>query len=302
VGTGYGRENLGCFYYQYSNSWAGVFGKGTPTHRVDLGCHGNIPLPSLFSLLHSSPHRGSILCPITHTGCCRPKLPAPPYFPATFCHTQLQYPVDISYTSESEVFPAVTVRCWCSLGGGADGPRRAVNPGRSRLQQRSTSGAIDCWGILHVEPRLSCAPSPNSTPFTSKRKKKRVCLQVTIESTLLEVHESLTAATCFLNTFPFHSPGSVGLALMSGGRNVCLVGTQVVPREYLAYGRGSLWYCDPLDNTEIYARSVLVSEMYSSGNCCMTSIRLYCESRNLNTLSLQVSSLSWLCKLPVTRA
>jgi hypothetical protein len=85
-------------------------------------------------------------------------------------------------------------------------------------------------------------PPPQTLPLLPQKDKKRFCLQVTIESTLSEVHGSVTVATYeyLFSTFPFHSPGSEGLSLMPGGRNVCLVGTQVVPREYIAYGRGPL--------------------------------------------------------------
>lgn len=166
------------------NSWAGVLGKGIPTHRVDLGYHGNIPLPSLFSLQHPSPHRGSILCPTTHTTVPYYRLlqaeviPVSLYYPDPSCRIQLLYPVDTTSTSQQKLSQPprqhVDVISLCVCVGWADGPPRAVNPGRSRLQERSTSGAIDCQGILHVEPRLSSASSPNSTPLTPKRKNNRL--------------------------------------------------------------------------------------------------------------------------------
>lgn len=72
-----------------------------------------------------------------------PVIPGLLYYPAP-CRIQLPYPLDAVSTSEVEVIPAPVVRCWCFCVGWVDGLHRAVNPGGSRLQQRSTSGAIDC--------------------------------------------------------------------------------------------------------------------------------------------------------------
>jgi hypothetical protein len=127
-------------------------------------------------------------------------------------------------------------------------------------------------------------PPPQTLPLLPQKEKNPFCLQVTIESTLLDMHESLIAATYWLSTFHFHSPGSADVPLMSGGRNVCLVDTQVAPREYVAYGKILCDIATPLDNRHL-RRSVLVDEKCSSGKYYMSLIRLYCDSRDLNTYS-----------------